>query len=61
MKLVDDCEDVLPLLEDIRNGVEHELRMRWPAVEAVAGALMRHKELSGTELRRLLTADTKAR
>jgi hypothetical protein len=54
MRLVDDCEDVLPLLEDIRAEVEHELRLRWPAVETVAWALMQHKSLSGTELRKLL-------
>lgn len=54
MRLVDDCEDVLPLLADIRADVERDLRRQWTAVEAVAEALMQHKSLTGTEVRKLL-------
>jgi hypothetical protein len=54
MKLVDDCEDVLPLLEDIAADLEAELERRWPAVEMLAGELLRRKRLSGPEVRQLL-------
>jgi hypothetical protein len=55
MQLVDDCEDVLPLLEDLRIDVERNLRRHWPAVELLAGELLRRAALSGSEVRRLLT------
>jgi hypothetical protein len=54
MRLVDDCEDVLPLLEDIRSVVECELRESWTAVEALAAELLKRKALTGTEVRNLL-------
>jgi hypothetical protein len=54
MRLVDDCEDVLPLLADIRSDVERDLRGRWTAVEALAAELLIRKALSGTEVRNLL-------
>jgi hypothetical protein len=54
MKLVDDCEDVLPLLEDIAAELETELERRWPAVDMLAGELLRRKRLSGSEVRQLL-------
>ena len=55
MRLVDDCEDVLPFLSGIRGEVEGDLRAHWPAVEALADELMRRKTLTGTEVRRLLS------
>jgi len=54
MRLVDDCEDVLPLLADIRSDVERELRDRWTAVEALATELLIRRALTGTEVRTLL-------
>jgi hypothetical protein len=54
MRLVDDCEDVLPLLADIRSDVERDLRGRWTAVEALAAELLIRKALTGTEVRNLL-------
>ncbi len=54
MKLVDDCEDVLPLLEDVREDLERVLREHWTAVESLADELMHHKSLSGAEVRRIL-------
>jgi ATP-dependent Zn protease len=54
MRLVDDCEDVLPLLSDIWIDVERDLRGRWPTVERLADELLRRKELTGSEVRRLL-------
>lgn len=54
MKLVDDCEDVLPLLERTRLELERVLRERWPAVERLADELMHRKSLSGSEVRRIL-------
>ncbi len=54
MRLVDDCEDVLPLLADIRSDVERDLRSRWTAVEALVAELLIRKALTGTEVRNLL-------
>ena len=54
MRLVDDCEDVLPLLEDIGADVERDLRGHWSAVEMLAAELLDRKALTGSEVRRLL-------
>jgi hypothetical protein len=54
MRLVDDCEDVLPLLSDIRIDVERDLRRSWQAVVTLAGELLRRKALTGSEVRKLL-------
>jgi hypothetical protein len=54
MRLVDDCEDVLPLLSDIGADVERDLRRQWPAVEMLAIELLRRKTLTGSEVRKLL-------
>ena len=54
MRLVDDCEDVLPLLEDIGDEVERDLRAHWSAVEMLARELLLHRALTGSEVRRLL-------
>jgi len=54
MRLVDDCEDVLPLLEDIGADVERDLRRQWSAVEMLATELLRRKTLNGSEVRKLL-------
>ncbi len=59
MKLVDDCEDVLPLLEDVRADLERVLRERWTAVEKLAGELVRRKSLSGAEVRQILESTIK--
>ena len=55
MQLVDDCENVLPLLEAIRIEVERDLHAHWAAVEMLAGELLDRKALTGSEVRRLLT------
>ena len=54
MRLVDDCEDVLPLLGGLRVDVERDLREHWRAVEMLAGELLERKALTGSEVRRLL-------
>ena len=54
MRLVDDCEDVLPLLSDIRDDLERELRDQWTAVDTLAAELLIRKALTGTEVRNLL-------
>jgi hypothetical protein len=54
MRLVDDCEDVLPLLEDVREVVHDELVRNWAAVEALAVELLARRSLSGAEVRKLL-------
>jgi ATP-dependent Zn protease len=58
MRMVDDCEEVLPLLSEIRSEVERGLRAHWPAVEALVHELIERKSLTGTEVRRLLTRVT---
>jgi hypothetical protein len=55
MRLVDDCEDVLPLLEAIGADVERGLHAHWAAVEMLAAELLDRKALTGSEVRRLLT------
>ena len=55
MRLVDDCEDVLPLLEAIGTDVERDLHAHWAAVEMLAAELLDRKALTGSEVRRLLT------
>jgi len=55
MRLVDDCEDVLPLLKDIGADVERELGRHWTAVEMLAVELLESKALTGSEVRKLLT------
>ena len=54
MRLVDDCEEVLPLLAEIRCDVEGDLRGRWLTVESLADELVRRKALTGSEVRKLL-------
>ena len=55
MRLVDDCEDVLPLLEAIGGEVERDLQAHWAALELLATELLDRKALTGSEVRRLLT------
>jgi ATP-dependent Zn protease len=55
MRLVDDCEDVLPLLEDLGADVERDLRRHRSAVEILAAELLDRKTLTGSEVRKLLT------
>lgn len=55
MRLVDDCEDVLPLLEGIGADVERDLNRHWSAVEMLADELLDRKTLTGSEVRKLLT------
>ena len=54
MKVVDDCEEVVPLLESIRVDLEQVLGQRWAVIEKLADALMHRKQLSGAEVRRIL-------
>jgi hypothetical protein len=55
MRLVDDCEDVLPLLSDIGAAVERDLQAHWQAVDMLARELLVRKTLTGSEVRKLLT------
>lgn len=54
MQVVGDCERVIPYLEIVREHTENLLRTNWSAVEALAGALMDRKRMTGEEVRRLL-------
>ena len=56
MRLVDDCEDVLPLLESLGAQVERDLHAHWQAVEMLAAELLDRKTLTGSEVRKLLTS-----
>jgi len=55
MRLVDDCEDVLPLLEKLGADVKRDLLRHWQAVETLAAELLDRKTLTGSEVRKLLT------
>ena len=55
MQLVDNCEEVLPLLERIRDELVVELDRHWSGVEILAKELLRKKTLAGAEVRRLLS------
>jgi ATP-dependent Zn protease len=54
MQVVGDCERVIPYLESVREHTEDLLEKNWPAVEALARALMDRGRMSGDEVRRLL-------
>jgi ATP-dependent Zn protease len=54
MRLVDDCEDVLPLLSDIGADIKLDLNRHWSAVEMLAVELLDRKTLTGSEVRKLL-------
>jgi hypothetical protein len=56
MRLVDDCEDVLPLLEEIGDDVRRDLHRHWAAVEKLVLELLHRKALTGAEVRRLLAS-----
>jgi ATP-dependent Zn protease len=56
MRLVDDCEDVLPLLEEIGDDVRRYLHRHWAAVEKLVLELLHRKALTGAEVRRLLAS-----
>jgi ATP-dependent Zn protease len=55
MRVVDDCENVVPFLEIVREHTEELLRRNWPAVEALADALIERRRMTGEEVRRLLS------
>jgi ATP-dependent Zn protease len=54
MKVVDDCDRVVPFLEIVRDHTEELLRRNWVAVETLAEALIERRRMSGEEVRRLL-------
>ena len=54
MRLVDDCEDVLPLLAGTGADVERDLRRNWSAVEMLVAELLDRKAMTGSEVRKLL-------
>lgn len=54
MKVVGDCERVIPYLEIVREHTEDLLRRNWTAVEALADVLVKRRRMTGEEVRRLL-------
>lgn len=55
MPLVENCEKVLPLLEQLRDEIIVDLDLQWAGVERLAEELLGKKALDGAEVRRLLT------
>jgi len=56
MKIVRDCQRVLPYLEEARSHVETVLEQHWEIVERVAAELMVRGRIGGDEVRRALEA-----
>ena len=54
IRVVGDCERVVPFLETARAHAEDLLRSRWPEVERLACELVKNRRLSGEDVRRLL-------
>jgi len=54
MKVVGDCERVIPYLEIVREHTDDLLHRNWRAVEALADVLMERRCVTGEEVRRLL-------
>lgn len=54
MKVVDDCDRILPFLDQVRSHAEDLLRSNWIAVETLAEALIDRRRMTGEEVRRLL-------
>jgi hypothetical protein len=54
MKVVGDCERVIPYLEIVREHTDDLLRRNWPAVAALADVLVERRRMTGEEVRRLL-------
>ena len=54
MRVVGDCERVIPYLEVVRGHAETLLRQNWAAVELLTNELLRRRRLTGEEARRLL-------
>ncbi len=55
MRVVDDCDRVIPFLDIVREHTEELLRRNWKAVETLAGALLERRRMSGEEVRKLLS------
>jgi hypothetical protein len=53
IRVVGDCERVMPFMEAARDHAENLLRCHWRTVEALADALMVRGRMSGEDVRRL--------
>ena len=56
MKVVGDCERVIPFLEMAREHAADLLRRHWVAVEALAERLVESRVMAGAEVRKMLAA-----
>lgn len=56
LRLVEEWHQVVPMLDEARDGAVDVLRNHWEAVEALALRLLVHRRLSGEEVRRLIEA-----
>lgn len=54
MKVVGDCDRVIPYLEIVLEHTEDLLRRNWTAVEALADSLVERRRMTGEAVRRLL-------
>lgn len=54
MPLVDDCEDVVPFLEELGSQIEDDLRAHWDTIEVLVLELLQRKSLTGGDVRRII-------
>ena len=57
MPLVDDCEDVVPFLEDLGSQIKDDLRAHWDTIEVLVRELLERKSLTGGEVRRIIESE----
>jgi hypothetical protein len=57
MPLVDDCEDVVPFLEDLGSQIKDDLRAHWDTIEVLVRELLERKSLTGSEVRRIIESE----
>jgi ATP-dependent Zn protease len=57
MPLVDDCEDVVPFLEDLGSQIKDDLRAHWDTIEVLVTELLQRKSLTGGEVRRIIESE----
>ena len=57
MPLVDDCEDVVPFLEDLGSQIEDDLRAHWDTIEVLVMELLQRKSLTGGDVRRIIEGE----
>jgi hypothetical protein len=57
MSLVDDCEDVVPFLDDLGSQIQDDLRAHWDTIEVLVAELLQRKSLTGGDVRRIIEGE----